>query len=98
MSGRLTLGRDPAKFHYTTGGTSAHDHVVISLDNGRRLTFNDPRRFGLMTLAATDKIEAHPLFRRLGLEPLDGNLTGATLLERLKGRRANIKPPSWTNT
>jgi formamidopyrimidine-DNA glycosylase len=92
MSGRLTLDTTTAAtFYRSSGSTGAHDHVVISLDSGRRLTFNDPRRFGLMTLAATAKIDAHPLFRRLGVEPLGVKLTGELLRDLVKGRRTNLK-------
>ena len=30
----------------------AHDHVIFTTDDGRQIRFNDPRRFGLMTLDA----------------------------------------------
>src|SRR5262245_55442417 len=41
MSGRLFIERDRAR------PADAHDHVTITMDDGMRVTFNDPRRFGL---------------------------------------------------
>ena len=39
----------------------AHDHVDISLDNGRLLRFNDPRRFGSLLWQPAGEI--HPLLQ-----------------------------------
>lgn len=67
----------------------AHDHVDISLDNGRLLRFNDPRRFGsLLWQPAGD---THPLLRNLGPEPLDDAFDGDYLFARSRGRRAPVK-------
>ena len=40
-----------------------HDHVVFDTDAPARVVFTDHRRFGLMTLIDTDKIEEHKLFK-----------------------------------
>ncbi|MEO8344295.1 MAG: bifunctional DNA-formamidopyrimidine glycosylase/DNA-(apurinic or apyrimidinic site) lyase [Betaproteobacteria bacterium] len=47
-----------------------HDHVDIVFDDGSRLRYHDPRRFGAM-LWAPDPALAHPLLRDLGPEPFD---------------------------
>lgn len=92
MSGRLTLANGAlGAFRFNPKVLAAHDHVVIALDDGHALVFNDPRRFGLMALLDTATIEADPLFSRLGLEPLGNPLTGEILLECLTGRRTNLK-------
>ncbi len=85
MSGRLVLhsGRP--------GAPGRHDHVIFHIDDGTHVTFNDARRFGLITLAAADDLERHPLLAELGLEPLDEGFTGAALAARLAGRRTPIK-------
>lgn len=80
-----------ANFVHATGGTAAHDHVVIHLDSGATVTYNDPRRFGFMLLVAEDMLEAHPLIRGLGVEPLGNALSAAYLAERAEGRRADLK-------
>jgi len=92
MSGQLTLeGGKPARRYHEREGLGAHDHVLITLEGGRCLLFNDPRRFGLMTLVPTDKLSTHKLFHRLGLEPLDGELTGAALQDLLAKRKTPLK-------
>ncbi|MDX1343840.1 MAG: DNA-formamidopyrimidine glycosylase family protein, partial [Reinekea sp.] len=46
-----------------------HDHVDVELDNGVRLRYNDPRRFGAWLYTETD-INTHQLIEHLGPEPL----------------------------
>jgi len=88
MSGRLTLvGRKaPAE---------AHEHVVLFLGSGRQLRFRDPRRFGLVRVVATERLERDPHFAGLGLEPLaadaGGDLTGEALGRAARGRRGPVK-------
>ncbi len=65
-----------------------HDHVVITLWDGRRLFFNDTRKFGRFHLCAADE---DPL-AGLGPEPLEAAFTVAVLRERLAGRSRMIKP------
>ena len=92
MSGRLTLsGKGTAKFHLDAATDAKHDHVVIDFDKGPRLTFNDPRRFGLMTLIPAEDLEHHKLFKHLGLEPLEPEFTGEVLRARFAGRRTSLK-------
>lgn len=67
----------------------AHDHVDISLQNGRVLRFNDPRRFGCL-LWQSD-IQAHELLAALGPEPLSEAFTGDYLHALAYGRRAPVK-------
>ena len=42
----------------------AHDHVVVGLDDGRLLTYNDPRRFGRMAVIDADAVAAETVRRR----------------------------------
>jgi len=100
MSGRFTVhgAQAPVKpggFHHKTAddgsGEGKHDHVVFETDEGTRIVFTDHRRFGLMTLAATEAVEEHPLFAGLGPEPLDDAFTPASLGAALKGKRTPIK-------
>jgi formamidopyrimidine-DNA glycosylase len=67
----------------------AHDHVDISLDNGRLLRFNDPRRFGSLLWQPAGEI--HPLLQGLGPEPLDDAFDGDYLFARSRGRSAPVK-------
>src|SRR5690606_16581963 len=47
-----------------------HDHLGITLSNGKQLRFHDPRRFGL-SLHFTLPPDEHPLLKDLGPEPLE---------------------------
>jgi formamidopyrimidine-DNA glycosylase len=97
MSGRLLVSgggaarANPARFHHAHPAAEPHDHVVIDLDDGSRVTFNDPRRFGAMDLVATAALAAHPLLARLGPEPLGNRFSPETLRARLAGRRTPLK-------
>jgi len=85
MSGRFMIRHDPAQ------PPLPHDHLVLSTDDGMVYVLNDPRRFGLVALAAGDGLDDHPLFRGMGPEPLGNTFDGATLADALAGRRTPIK-------
>ena len=67
----------------------AHDHVDITLDSGRVLRFNDPRRFGCLLWQAPG--EVHPLLAGLGPEPLSDDFEGDLLFDLSRGRSAPVK-------
>jgi formamidopyrimidine-DNA glycosylase len=67
-----------------------HDHVEIALDDGTRLVYNDPRRFGLMRLYAAADLATAEELEGLGPEPLDG-FTSNDLWQASRGRTAAIK-------
>ena len=92
MSGRMLVSGDPlGRFVHDHPAAQKHDHVVLDLDSGARVTFNDPRRFGAMDLLRTDAEAAHPLLAMLGPEPLGNAFDGPYLATRLKPRRTPIK-------
>ncbi len=92
MSGRMTVSGDPlGQFAHAHPKAEKHDHVVFDMDNGARVTFNDPRRFGAMDLLETATAEAHPLLAKLGPEPLGNDFNESYLSARLKGRNTPIK-------
>jgi formamidopyrimidine-DNA glycosylase len=68
-----------------------HDHVVFELSSGAIVTFNDPRRFGLMDLVRVDGVAAHQAFRSMGPEPLDDAFDAAALARVCAGKRAALK-------
>ena len=80
-----------ARRRETVGAPGAHDHVEFETDDGTLLTYRDPRRFGLMTLARADELDAHPLLAALGAEPLGNTFNGPALAGVLAGRRTPIK-------
>lgn len=92
MSGRMLVSDHVrGSFHHATGTHSRHDHVVIHMGNGTKVTFNDARRFGAMDLARTDDVENHWLLEKLGPEPLGNGFSPDYLATRLQGKRAAIK-------
>ena len=69
----------------------AHDHVVFHMSSGATVTFNDPRRFGSMKLVARSKLDAEPLLRELGPEPLGNAFDGAMLARACQGKKTSLK-------
>src|SRR5208282_6603 len=65
-NGDKALGR----YHHERANHVAHDHVVFHMSSGAIVSFNDPRRFGSMKIVAREKLDAEPLLRGLGPEPL----------------------------
>jgi len=84
MSGRLTLGASQRP-------REPHEHIVLSLHSGRELRYRDPRRFGLVLAIDSARLDRHPLFRDLGVEPLLKEFSGARLRNLALGRRSPVK-------
>ena len=92
MSGRMTVSGDPlGRFQHDHAVPENHDHVVLDMADGTRITMNDPRRFGAMDLMASDATHQHRLLAGLGPEPLGNEFNADHLAGRLKGRRTSIK-------
>ena len=93
MSGRFTIheagkGDDmPGEFTHARLTDPKHDHVEFLTDQGTRIVFNDPRRFGYMQLFT----EADDPFAALGPEPLSETFTPELLHDRLKGKKTPLK-------
>ena len=86
-----TTASTPGKFHRERSKDPKHDHVVLVLDNGWVVTYNDPRRFGFMDLAPTETLEQHPRMRGLGAEPLAPEFDAVRLAGLFAGSRAPLK-------
>lgn len=67
-----------------------HDHIGITLSNGKQLRFHDPRRFGLV-LRISGEPQQHPLLANLGPEPLEVGFTAEHLAAACAKRSAAIK-------
>ncbi len=85
MSGRMVLG--PLR----PNAAVAHEHLVMETDDGWRVGFVDPRRFGSVDLVPTAAEDGHRLLAGLGPEPLDPAFTPALLSAALAGKRTPIK-------
>jgi formamidopyrimidine-DNA glycosylase len=84
MSGRITASGGPVI-------EMPHDHVVLTLDDGTSVRFNDPRRFGTLDYIERGHEAAHPLLAGLGPEPLEPGFDGAYLSRALAGKLTPIK-------
>ncbi len=83
MSGRMRIGREAEEV--------AHEHLIMWTDEGWRIGFVDPRRFGSLDLVPTAAEDAHRLLADLGPEPLGNEFSEAVLSAALAGRRTPIK-------
>jgi formamidopyrimidine-DNA glycosylase len=68
-----------------------YGRVRLTLDDGTRLSFCDPRRFGTGELARSSDELAAFFAARLGVEPLGPDFTAERLRELARGRSAPIK-------
>lgn len=101
MTGRFTVLSKPrsgkpqdrllADFAYAATSNPKHDHVVFHMEHGAVVTYNDPRRFGFMLLIPKAELPAHPLMRRLGVEPLGPALTPEYLAQHAAGKARDLK-------
>jgi formamidopyrimidine-DNA glycosylase len=81
MSGDLRIEAD-------TEAIEAHDRLLLSLDDGSRLAFNDTRKFGRAWLVD----DPDSVTGSLGPEPLEEAFTPASLYQALHARRRQLKP------
>jgi formamidopyrimidine-DNA glycosylase len=96
MSGsfRIQKAQDaqtPGQFHYPRDKNGAHDHVVFHMSSGAAIIFNDPRRFGYMKVIARNALDAEPLLRGLGPEPLGNEFDPAMLARSCAGKSTTLK-------
>jgi formamidopyrimidine-DNA glycosylase len=92
MSGRMLVSGDPlGQFVHDHPAPEKHDHVVLHMANGARITFNDPRRFGAMDLMETATAETHKLLAVLGPEPLGNAFHEDHLIHAFKGKNSPVK-------
>lgn len=92
MSGRMLIsGAQLGSFYHDHPAAQKHDHVVLHMEGGARITFNDARRFGAMDLLTTVGAENHPLLAGLGPEPFGNDFNGPYLASQLHGRKTPIK-------
>lgn len=81
MSGRFFMLEE------TEALAGKHIHAVLLLDNGRRLVYQDPRRFGGLWLVR----DVAEFFAHMGCEPLEDEFNQDVLAKLLKDRKVAIK-------
>jgi formamidopyrimidine-DNA glycosylase len=85
MSGRMVLGP------VGRNELAPHEHLEMETDDGWRVGFVDPRRFGSVDLVRTEAEDRHRLLAGLGPEPLDDAFNADCLNDALAGKRTPIK-------
>ena len=81
MTGRLSL-------HNPDEPGDCHQHVILSLDDGRELRFRDPRKFGRWLLTR----DAATILGKMGPEPLATDFTLCRFRAVLSRHTGRIKP------
>ncbi len=68
-----------------------HEHVIINFFDNTDLRYHDTRKFGTMTIVKKDEINKCIFLNKLGIEPINENLTGEYLLEKFKNKNMPMK-------
>jgi formamidopyrimidine-DNA glycosylase len=89
MSGRMVVG--PVMGSGGINSITLHEHLELETDDGWRVGFVDPRRFGSVDLVETAHEDGHKLLAGLGPEPLDDSFSVAVLTTAVTGKRTPIK-------
>ncbi|MBV8790526.1 MAG: bifunctional DNA-formamidopyrimidine glycosylase/DNA-(apurinic or apyrimidinic site) lyase [Pseudolabrys sp.] len=97
MSGSFRVVKDhgkelqPGSYHHEKGKLEKHDHVVFHMSNGSLVTFNDPRRFGMMKIVPRAKFDEEKLLKDIGPEPLGNAFDAAMLAQACAGKNTSLK-------
>jgi formamidopyrimidine-DNA glycosylase len=81
----------PGAYYHERSKHAAHDHVVFHMSSGAIVTFNDPRRFGSMKIVPRNALDAEPLLRGLGPEPLGNEFDAVMLARACAGKKTSLK-------
>lgn len=81
MTGHLYLSDNPTI-------RATHDHVIVTLTDGRTLRYHDPRKFGRFYLVR----HIDEVVGKLGPEPLDDHFTARKLDQMVAPRKRMLKP------
>lgn len=73
-------------FTYEQHELTKHDHIAFEFTDGSLLVYNDTRKFGTMHIMETKSMFEHKALSKLGVEPLNQNLTAEYLL-RCAGKK-----------
>ncbi len=91
-TGRMTgLGEFYDESAVPEEGSGPHDHVVFTREDGLRVVYTDPRRFGLMDLVGESELDNHRLLASIGVEPLGNEFDALYLAQAFKGKKAPLK-------
>lgn len=92
MTGRFTVGGGLLGEYVNASGLNPkHDHIRFELDDGRVVTFNDPRRFGFVDFLTDRPAAAYSAFQEMGPEPLSDAMSAPYLKSVFSRRRGPVK-------
>jgi len=66
-----------------------HDHVDLTMNNGKVLRYNDPRRFGCWLWCPVG--ESHSVLANIGPEPLTDEFNAEYIADKAKNKRVAVK-------
>ena len=92
MSGRIMISQKATgNFHHNKTHSQKHDHFILHLKDDHQLTFNDPRRFGVIDLLKTENLELSDMLSQIGPEPLSNSFNEAYFVNTMRSKKTNIK-------
>ena len=96
MSGRVLIHQGKAQnnhenFYFNQPEIEKHDHVIFDFEEGIRVVYNDPRRFGAIDVCNSMELGTHKMISNLGIEPLSNQFNADFLFEKFKGSKTTIK-------
>ena len=92
MSGRIIISQKiVGTFHHSKAQSQKHDHFVLHFKDNHQLTFNDPRRFGVIDLLKTESLELNSMLSQIGPEPLSNRFNEAYFVSTMRLKKTNIK-------
>lgn len=74
------------------GDAGPHARATLDLDDGRRLVFSDPRRFGRLAVVEAGDYRALPALQTLGPEPLSDDFDPDRFAAAIASSSSPIKP------
>ena len=86
MSGSISIVQRDEEYE-----ARKHDHMIVELIDGKRIVYNDPRRFGMVFITNENELETHKAFHHLGPEPLGNKFSAVYLKDILKNKKTSIK-------
>ncbi|MDC0472700.1 bifunctional DNA-formamidopyrimidine glycosylase/DNA-(apurinic or apyrimidinic site) lyase [Pelagibacteraceae bacterium] len=84
--------RKKTSFYYKLNkNEKKHNHIIFSLSKGKKLVYNDVRKFGFVKVVASKNILMHPHLKFLGPEPLLKNFNFKYLENYIQDKKKYIK-------
>jgi formamidopyrimidine-DNA glycosylase len=68
-----------------------HDHLALKMGPKTFLVYNDPRRFGYISIVDVNEVQKCRWFKHLGVEPLSADFTASYLFKIARHKKQPIK-------